>query len=370
LRCTHVRIDHDALLHNLSVIRGQAGQAGILAMVKANAYGHGMIEVARTLEDAGVAMLGVAFVDEGIALREAGITAPIIVLTPPLAEESHAIVEYQLVTVVGDHALCAAVSSAAHHVGATASVHLYVDTGMHRDGVPMHDAVRLAHDIERMPGVSLDGILTHFATADESSSHYVALQRERFDEVIRELESTGLRPTYRHIANTGGIWQGATYDLVRPGLSLYGYSAPAGVVASLRPVLSLHTRVASVRRIEKGAGVSYGLRYVATSETTIATIPVGYGDGYHRSLSGRTVCLIDGKRYPIVGSICMDECMVDVGNDPIRVNDDVVLLGTQRAADGTMASISAEDLAIWMGTIPYEITTAIAQRVPRIHVRK
>jgi len=367
MRSTVAVIDLDALRWNFSVIRSRVGDARILAMVKANAYGHGMLEVSKALADVGVDMLGVAFVDEGVRLREAGLTLPIMVLTPIEQQEVHAVIRYDLMTVACDRDQVRALGQAALAAGTTATVHVYVDTGMNREGVRPEHAVAFVQDVDAMPGIVATGILTHFSSADTPHDAHLAAQRDAFAAVVASVHAAGRRFDDVHMANTAAIWNDhhTHGTIVRPGLSLYGYAAADDDVMTLRPVMSIVTRVLSKRRIHAGETVSYGRRWMATNATTIVTIPIGYGDGYLRSCSGRAWCLIHGKRYPIVGTICMDECMVDVGDDMVDIGDDVVLLGRQATSDGHVNSIDATDIAAWAGTIPYEVTTAVSARVPR-----
>lgn len=370
MRCTVARIDLGALRWNLSQLRHRTEGRKIMAMVKANAYGHGMIEVSRTLQESGVDMLGVAFADEGVTLREQGIVVPIMVLTPTMADEARIVVDNALTTVACDFDQVATLGTLAAEGGTKAIVHVYVDTGMHRDGVQPHEAVDFVHALDRLPGIDVQGICTHFATSDEAHSGFLLEQLESFRTVVATLSSAGRTFVHVHAANTGAIWQAeqALCTMVRPGLSLYGYAPPFDDAMTMRPVLSLETKVLSVRRIRAGETVSYGRRYTAPADRTIATIPVGYGDGYPRKLTGKATCLINGRSYPVVGTICMDECMVDVGDDPVAIGDDVVLIGRQADVDGRIASIDATDVAAWAETIPYEITTAITARVPRKYV--
>lgn len=370
MRATVATIDLDALEWNVSRVRLRAAGKAVLGMVKANAYGHGMIDMARVLEVMGLDVLGTAFVDEAVALRKAGISVPILVLTPIERHEADAVVEHDLITVACDLDGVRALSDCAQRRARQASVHLYVDTGMMREGFRPHEAVETAHQIRRMPGVRLDGLCTHFATADEPASTFLREQLSTFEQTHRQLVDDGCTFVWVHAANTGALWQASDshYTLVRPGISIYGYDHALGDEMTLRPVMSIRSRVVSKRRAWPGETVSYGRRYMVSAETTIVTVPIGYGDGYLRGLSGHAQCLIGGRRYPIVGSICMDELMVDVGDAPVEIGNEVVLLGMQASSDGHIESIDALELATWAGTIPYEITTAISARVPRTYI--
>lgn len=367
MRSTIATIDLDALAWNYQAIRARIGNVKMLAMVKANAYGHGMIGVSRVLQHLGVDMLGTAFVTEARELRSAGITIPIMVLTQVEPHEASEAVELALETVVGDLGQAQALGAAALAQGTTAKVHVYVDTGMSRDGVRAHDAVAFAQALRLIDGLSSVGICTHFATADDPHNPFLREQLSTFQHVVEQCALVGCSFATVHAANTGALWQSADthHSLVRPGLSLYGYASAETHVAPLRPVMRLSSSVVSLRRAWPGETVSYGRRYMVAEESTIATVPIGYGDGYMRALTGSAHCVIRGKRYPVVGTVCMDEIMVNVGNDEVRLGDEVVLLGVHQSEHGG-AAIDIDELATWAHTIPYEITTAISARVPRL----
>lgn len=367
MRSTVATIDLDALAWNYSVIKARTPGKAILGMVKANAYGHGMVQIGLALQSLGVDMLGTAFVDEAIQLRGAGVTIPIMVLTPIEADECRFAIDHRLVIVACEMSQVKALSQAAVEQGRDAEVHLYIDTGMHREGFRPIDSVKAAHAIQNLPGIRLTGICTHFATADEPHSAFLREQLSTFTEVVSQCEANGSTFATIHAANTGAMLQmdSSHFSMVRPGLSLYGYSATGNDLMTLHPVLSLSSRVLSSRRVWPGDTISYGRRHMVTRETTIVTVPIGYGDGYLRGLTGNAECLIQGCRFPIVGTICMDELMVDVGDSSIALGDEVVFLGRQAGSDGRTDSIDATDLARWASTIPYEITSSIAARVPR-----
>lgn len=369
MRSTVALIDLEALRWNLSVIRRKTGGAKILGMVKANAYGHGIDRISRALIDDGVDVLGVAFVEEGVLLRKTGINAPILVLTPIEPAEASSVVEHDLWTVLCNVDAGRAIAQCAHSAGRIAEAHLYIDTGMHRDGVSPENALDVLDELDRFSSLSISGICTHFATSDQLNDPFISEQLSDFNRVLEAVESRGRSFAHIHAANTGAIWQkrDSHFTLVRPGLSLYGYAAPSEEELLLRPVMTISTRVISTRRIRAGETVSYGRKYMAASDTTILTLPIGYGDGYLRILTGKSRCLIRGKEYPIVGVICMDECMVDVGDDDVAIGEEVIMLGKQADEQGRLRSIDAEQLAAWAGTIPYEITTAVSARVPRYY---
>jgi len=369
MRSTRALIDTDALAWNYSVVRRRVGKRRMLAMVKANAYGHGMVGVARVLVSLGVDVLGVAFVDEAIELRRAGIATPIVVLTPFEQHEADAIIEHGLEVVIGASEQCAPLSTRASIAGVLVPVHVYVDTGMARDGVSPKEAVATVQYCTSLPGLHVRGLCTHFANADLPHDSYNVAQLEIFEFVLQQCANAGLTFLDVHAANTGAIWNtnAALFTMVRPGMSLYGYAPEGNDVFTLHPVMSLVSSVLSLRTVHAGDTVSYGRRWVAPQTTRIATIPIGYGDGFSRILSGKAVALIQGKEMPIVGTICMDECMVNVGDAAVSIGDEVVLLGKQ-AVDGHYVSVNAVDIAALAQTIPYEVTTAIAARVPRVFV--
>jgi alanine racemase len=360
-------IDLGAVRENVAALRRHCAPAGVMAVVKSNAYGHGAVEVGRAALDAGAAWLGVALVEEGVELRAAGVGAPVLVLSEPTADAAHATVRQRLTPVVYTHAGIEALAKAVVETGTSGplAVHLKVDTGMHRVGCAPRDAVELATAIERHAELRLDGVCTHLAVADEPDDAYTAEQITRFRAVLDELAAHGIRPTVVHAANTAGAiaCADARFDLVRVGIGIYGI-APSAALAGhvpLTPVMSVKARVTHVKRLREGARVSYGLRYRLAREATIATVPIGYGDGVPRNLAaaGGEV-LVGGRRHPIAGTVTMDQLMVDTGDTPVEVGDEVVLLGTQGDAE-----ISADEWAARLGTIPYEIVCAIGPRVPR-----
>lgn len=341
-----------------------------MAMVKANAYGHGMIDCAREIE-AEVDMFGVAVMYEGVMLRLAKISKPIVVMMPPDVYDAEKFCECDLQMVACSLEIMQMFDMEAKRQGVTLKAHLYIDTGMRRDGVEPHDAVSFMEQCKEFSNISIIGVCTHFATADVADKTFTQQQVQKFLDTVDSLRSAGYTFQFIHAANSSAILQHTSLqttpcNLVRPGLSLYGLSPLQENTESslaLKPVLSLHSRVNALRRISAGESVSYGRRFIAHQETTIATIPIGYGDGYSRMLSGKAECLIHGKRYPIVGTICMDECMIDVGNDAIALGDEVVLYGAQGNE-----YISVQETATILGTIPYEVTTMITARVPRVLV--
>jgi alanine racemase len=361
-----VAVDLDAIRDNVRALVAAAAPAQLLATVKADAYGHGAAPVARAAIEAGAAFLGVAFVEEGIDLREAGIEAPIILLSEPPPTAAVAVVAHHLTPFVYTANGIDAVAKAVVDAGAPPhAVHLKVDTGMHRVGAAASDAVALAQMIVARDELRFEGLATHLAVADELDSEYTDAQLDAFDDVVAAITARVGRPSILHAANSAGLLAHprARYDLVRAGIALYGITPVDDVdpVVALRPALSLHARVSYVKELDAGARVSYGLRYELPRAARIATVPVGYADGVPRALgaAGGEV-LVQGVRCPIAGTVTMDQLLVDVGDLDVAVDDDVVLLGAQ----GDDA-ITADDWAARLDTIAYEVVTRLGGRLPR-----
>jgi len=376
-RPTTAEIHADALRHNIQTIRRASGHGKVIAVIKANAYGHGSEHCAHIFAREGASMLAVAVLDEALSWRflpEVERVA-VLVVTPPFAHEADAYCDCSSRT--PETAPCAfsaasvetvrAFSSAAKARGVTLSAHLYVDTGMRRDGIEPEDALAFMRVCAEFDGVRFDGICTHFASADDADKTFATKQLQRFQDTICTLGDAGWHFPMIHAANSAATadMPESLFNTVRAGIALYGCqpSHEMHTKLDLRPALTLKTRVVSLRRVPPATPVSYSGRYTTPAETTIATLPIGYGDGFPRGLSGKASCLIHGERFPIVGTICMDQCMVDVGNAPVSVGDEVVLLGEQGNS-----RIFADELAEALGTIPYEVLTNISARVRRVLV--
>ena len=366
MRSTFAVINLSNLKHNLNRIKTLAPSSKVMAIVKANAYGHGIVEISKALEKFGVDYLGVAFADEGITIREAGIKIPIVVLVPTFPDEAKKFVEYDLQASVSTHEFVAELSKEAIKAGKTIPVHLCIGTGMNREGIQPGDAVQCMDKCKGMANIEFVGVCTHFATSS-TDAVFVKRQLRLFNDTLESLKQAGYNFPIIHTANSGAIANHpeAHYSIVRPGMSLYGYSPIPELTGKfdLKPILTLRTKVVMMRKIRKGESVGYDRLFISDKPTTIATIPVGYGDGYFKTLTNKSQCLINGKRYNLVGTVCMDECMVDVGDDDIKVGDEVVLLGKQGNEE-----ITAFELANKIGTIQYEILTAISARVPRLYI--
>lgn len=369
VRPTVARIDHGALAYNLSRVRQHVGPGcAVLAVVKADAYGHGAIEAARTFAEHGAWGLAVSLVEEGVELREGGIFAPVVVLGGVVPGSQDVIVHRRLTPVVWSCEQLEMLRAAVVRAGARAlPVHLKIDTGMSRLGVLPGDLAPVLDWFVRDGGRSLElsGVMTHLACADElDDDDRSARQLARFDDCLGTIAAAGLRPRLRHAANSATVTRfgHAHYDMVRPGIALYGSaSSPDVQLSDLRLAMAVHSRVLAVRSLPAGARVSYGGRHRLERDAKVAVVPVGYADGYPRSMSGQAQMLVRGHRCTVLGAITMDVCMLDVTDLPdLRAGERVVLMGDQ----GT-AAIDAHELAQWAGILPYEILCGISKRVPR-----
>ncbi len=363
-RPTRIRVDLDALTHNAAAIRSHVG-VPVMGIVKANAYGHGLVPVARHLEAQGVEQLGVAFVEEGVALRRAGITVPILVLGGIHAPQVTQFLAHDLEVTVSSIAKLRQVEAAAEALGRKAVVHLKVDTGMERIGVHSENAAAFIEAAVASRHCVVKGIYSHLACADDPASPMTREQLARFLAACAHFDRLGAPMPIRHLANSGGVlhFPDTWLDMVRPGIALYGVLPdPASrATVELRPALSLVSQVVYFKIVQTGRTVSYGATWTASHDTRVITVPIGYGDGFPRALSSRGEVLVRGVRRPIIGRICMDQFMVDVGADGTAYNEDeVVLIGEQ---DGS--TISCEAVAQAAGTIPYEILTGLNERIPR-----
>ena len=363
-RPTVAVVDLEAVRHNVRALKPP--RAEFLAVVKANGYGHGAEQVARVALEAGATWLGVALVEEGIRLRDSGIRAPILALTQfPAGSEKEALAAGLTPTVYTEEGL-ARLSEAAAATGGPTGVHVKLDTGMHRVGLPPERALDFVRAVAAA-GLEVEGLWTHFAMSEDLDDPFTEVQLRRFLDEVDRLKAAGIRPRYLHTANSGAaIAHPASHlDLVRIGLGMYGLvpgQALAGM-ADLRPAMSWRTAVSMAKRVHADEGISYGLRYRLERESTIATVPVGYADGYSRLLGGKAEVLVRGSRHPVVGNVTMDQLMVDCGDEPVETGDEAVLMGRQGGEE-----ITAEDLAGWMGTANYEIVCMVSERVPREYV--
>lgn len=366
-RPTWAEINLDNLGYNFFQIKDRLKpQTRVLVTVKADAYGHGLIPVAKRLEASGVDFLGVASIDEGIKLREAGIKLPVLILGLILKNDILPLFEYNLTTSVCEEELSRALDRKARLLGRKLNVHIKVDTGMGRIGISHYDAHNLVKRIYNLKHLNVEGIFTHFAFADMNQK-FTFYQIDLFDKLLKRLASEHIDIPLVHAANSMGLldYRHSHFNMVRPGLVIYGLYPKENLTIRLKPVLSLKTKVIFIKKVPAGFGISYGHAYVTKKNTTIATLPIGYGDGYPRNLSNLAPVLIGGKRFKICGRICMDQIMVDTGKASVKVGDEVTLIGSQGEN-----KITAEELAKLSGTIPYEIVCGLGSRIPRILVSR
>ncbi|MBI3606787.1 MAG: alanine racemase [Nitrospirae bacterium] len=373
LRPTTAAIDLAALRHNLFQVRRLAGSRDVIAVVKADAYGHGAVAISRALTAEGVTRFGVALVEEARALREAGIRGELLVLGGFTADQASEMIDLGLTATVFHLAHAAALSEAARRAGRVVPVHAKIDTGMGRLGFQVDEAPEAIANLARLAGLRLDGVMTHFADADLADPAFAREQMARFDRVIAVLAARGIAVGLRHAANSAAVMavsrdgvaglEAALYDAVRPGIMLYGCrpGPSVGPAVDLRPVLSLTTRIGLLKRVPSGTPISYGRTFVTRRPSLIAILPIGYADGYPRALSNVGAVVVRGRRAPVTGRVCMDLTMADVTDVPgVSEGDDVAVIGTQGDT-----SISAEDAAAAAGTIAYELLCGIGPRVPR-----
>ena len=362
-RPTRIIVDLDRIAGNLRAIRAHVG-VPVMSIVKANAYGHGLVPVARHLEAQGAEQFGVAFLEEGLALRRAGIATPILVMGGIFGPQAAQFIAHDLEITVSSPDKLRQVEAAAESLGRKAVIHLKIDTGMERIGVHSYSAGPFIEAAAASRWCEVKGVYSHLACADDPASPMTALQLERFLEACAHFERIGAPMPLRHLANSGGILHvpQTRLDMVRPGIALYGVLPDAAARRSidLSPALSLLSQVVYFKVVKAGNPVGYGATWAPMRDTRVVTVPIGYGDGYPRALSSRGQVLIHGKAYPVVGRVCMDQFMVDLGGDSAWNEDDVVLIGGQGDA-----SISVESLAEAAGTIPYEILVGLNDRIPR-----
>lgn len=366
-RPTKLQINLSALTHNLRVIRDHMGGAKIMATVKANAYGHGLIECAHALEDAGVDAFGVALAEEGIALRQADIKLPILVYGGLWHEQLDDYMQHDLDITAPSAEKVLAIDAVAKKRHTRARVHLKIDTGLGRIGVQHDRLPRFADAVLACENIEIVGVYSHLATAEGQDKSFANLQIARFQQSLDDLRARGIRWQIAHLGNSAAILNlpQARFDMVRPGLAIYGV-APARHLENilpLQPVMSLSSTVVYFKTVDAGMGISYGQHWHASEQTRIVTIPVGYGDGLLRTLSGRGTVIVRGKKYPMVGNICMDMLMANIGPGGQAYNGDaVVLVGEQQDE-----RISVLDIAEAVSTTPHEVLTALNTRLPRTY---
>jgi alanine racemase len=368
-RPTLAEIDLKALEFNYRQLRKRVPKtAKILGVVKADAYGHGAVPISRKLETLGIAYLGVATSDEGMGLRRGGVKAPILLMGGIFSEEEVGrVVRLNLTPVVFNRESLRVLSRQTKHCGKKTKIHLKVDTGMGRLGVPADDLHLFLEEVRQHRGLEVEGILSHFAMADETESRFTAEQWAKFQRAVTMAEEMGIPYRYLHVANSASLtaFPLSSGNLVRPGIMLYGsYPSPAlHDIIKLKPLMTLKTRIHFLKSVPPGTRISYGGTFVTRRESLIATLPIGYADGYNRQLSNQGEVLVRGRRAPVVGRVTMDFIMVDVTDVPkVALGDEVVLIGKQGRE-----RITAEDVAQKINSISYEVFCAIGKRVPRVY---
>ncbi|HEY4212363.1 MAG TPA: alanine racemase [Steroidobacteraceae bacterium] len=376
LRPTHLEVDLAVLRDNYRLIAGHVAPARVMPVLKANAYGHGLVAVARMLERERPFAVAVAYLEEAVRLRKAGLSVPVLVLGGLVGAQIPQFLERDLTLTASSVDKLLAIEACATAKGVRARVHLKIDTGMERIGTHWYSAERLLEASLRVRNVEVEGIFTHFANADAPEAGDSRLQLERFEEVLRFYERRSLPVPLRHAANSGAILQlpQSYLDIVRPGILLFGSSPSAELPLTLpvKQALRWVTAVVFFKVVKAGNPVSYGSTWRPTTDTRVVTLPVGYGDGYMRAMSGRAKVIVRGQQMPVVGQICMDQIMVDIGAGTAYNGDEVVLLGagTQAQESDQQPAIRIEDLAAWANTIPHEILTSINTRVPRAYLNE
>jgi alanine racemase len=372
LRPVWAEIDLKNIEHNITVVKEKVGACEIIGVVKADGYGHGALETAQVLINNGVSSLGVGTLSEAIILREAGITCPIIILgLTPWAYHSE-LIEYDLTPVLASYTDTRVLSTLAVKAKKTMEVLLAVETGMGRIGfMPTEGSITEITGIHRLPNIKIKGLFSHFAIADEKNKSYSHWQLNNFKNFYKRLEKVGVPINYRTIANSSAILKlpESYYEAVRPGILLYGYY-PSDLIdkntLEIKPAMTLKANIVFIKRVPPGYSISYGRKFTTERESIIATLPIGYADGYPRALSGKGRVIVKGQYAPIVGAICMDQCMIDVTDIPgVRKYEEVILMGSQ--SDKT---ITADEIAEKTGTVKYEIICRIGQRVPRVYINK
>lgn len=362
MRPTWAEINLENLTHNFNLVKGLVGDGvGVLSVVKADGYGHGAVEVSRTLVEAGTDMLGVATVEEAVELRDYGIELPIMLLGGIRPEEAAVAVEHSLTPCLFFLDVAKALDSEAKKAGKRSPYHLKIDTGMTRLGVRPEETLSFAEQLSSLKNIEMEGVLTHLASAFTGSREYTLSQLRCFSDMLGIIRGRGFSPRYIHSANSASIqrFPESHMNLVRPGIMLYGSGSEGDNM--LKPVMKLKTKIIQIRRVPENTPVSYGGTFVTSRLSLIATLPVGYADGYMRRLSNRARVSVRGETVPVIGAVCMDLTMIDVTDVPgVRVGDEVVLFGDEL--------VSVDDVAIWAETISYELLAITGKRVPRLYV--
>ncbi|KMT21113.1 alanine racemase [Clostridium cylindrosporum] len=370
IRPCYAEINLDNLRHNFKEVKSLVNSKKIFGVIKADAYGHGAIEVARVLREEGIDYFAVAVITEAMELRRNDFNEPILVLGYTPATFADQIVENDITQTVFNYELAKAISDEAINQEKMAKIHIKIDTGMGRLGYSDSDnIIEEIKKIKALPNIFVEGIFSHFSTADEENKEFSYLQLEKFNEIIKRLESEGIIIEIKHIANSGAITSidESYLDAVRPGIILYGYYPSDEInksVLDLKPVMTLKSNVVYVKEVEAGTPISYGRKFIANEKMKIATIPIGYADGFTRLLFNKASVIINGALCPVVGKICMDQCMVDVTKcESVNVSDEVIIMG-----ESTGINVNAEIIANKLDTISYEVLCMVSKRVPRVYI--
>ncbi|PEB39275.1 alanine racemase [Bacillus pseudomycoides] len=369
-RDTIVEVNLDAVKHNVREFKKRVNDKNIamMAAVKANGYGHGAVEVAKAAIEAGVNQLAVAFVDEGIELREAGVTVPILVLGYTPVDVAKDAIGYDIMMTVYRIEDLKGINEIAKQLEKKAHIQVKIDTGMSRIGLQEEEVAPFLEELKNMKYIEIEGMFTHYSTADEINKTYTNMQTSLFEKAVNTAKEMDIHLPYIHSSNSAGSMElsNTFQNMVRVGIGIYGMYPSKEVdhtVVSLQPALSLKSKLAHIKHAKKNRGVSYGNTYVTTGEEWIATVPIGYADGYNRQLSNKGYALINGIRVPVLGRVCMDQLMLDVTKAmPVQVGDEVVFYGRQGEEE-----ISVEEIADTLGTINYEVTCMLDRRIPRVY---
>lgn len=365
-RPTRAIINLEAISHNISEIRKKIGsKRELMAVVKADGYGHGSVEVSRVALGNGADSLGVAIPEEGQLLREAGIEAPTLVLGLIQPEEAYKVVKFRLAQSVTSVEHLEALDQEGQKAGVRVNVHVKVDTGMGRIGVRPEDAVSFARQVKSFKNLNLEGLFSHFSSADEKDKTFSKQQLQLFDQVVHDIQLAGIEVPKKHMANSGAVLDlpESYYDMVRPGIMIYGLYPSREVSRSIKliPAMTLKTRVSAVKLVPPGTPIGYGQTFITKKKTMVATLPIGYADGYNRLLSNRGVVMIKGCRAPLIGRVCMDMCTADISDLPdVKRGDEAILFGEEP---------SVSEIATSIGTIVNEVVCAVGKRVPRIYIQ-
>lgn len=372
LRPVWAEVDLDRLAHNMREIRKAAKSKDIIAVIKADGYGHGALDIAPVLLENGATRIAVAVLNEAVELRRGGLECPIMILgfTPPSLIDL--ILRYDIEQTVYSYELAQELSVLAQKKNKIAKIHIAVDTGMGRIGfIPNEESVEEVYKISKLPNIVIEGLFSHFSAADEKNKEYTSMQFTKYNWFYDRLKEKGININIRHIANSAAIIDlpETHFEAVRPGIILYGYYPSNEVYKEkidLKPVMSLKTNIVHIKKVPPGEYISYGRKFQTSKESIIATLPVGYADGYTRLLFNKAKVIVNAKLVPVIGRICMDQCMIDVTEvEGVKVGDEVILMGEQNEIKFT-----ADDIAELLGTINYEVTCMISKRVPRVYVRQ